>query len=229
MAHHFFRLKTVNDTSEEFPVLGRWDRFRPSGDEEAYPAFEKKFEEITLDPPWPHCRMYRAPEIPRQYWQIDIFRIREGVEFPDIWADGTEAIVSEKARRVIESFDDFGHQFYATEVWDWNRKPIDTTPRFRMNVRRFLEIDALGGKVENDTSMFRPRYEEKQFLPTLQKDEVLRQQVAQLPLWRHKWLNEVIYLSDAMLRRLRDERITGLSDYSDHFDGRPREAIARFM
>lgn len=43
--------------------------------EGSYFDFEKLFEEVPLDPPWPHCKLFRAPEFPAEYIEeYEIFK-----------------------------------------------------------------------------------------------------------------------------------------------------------
>lgn len=114
---HFYRLHTVNNVSEK-AKLGWRGSYLPSGEPGDYLEFEKLFEEITLDPPWPHCKMYRAPECPHAIIErYEIFRYTGDKPLPDLWVAGACALVSQKVKEIVESFDDFGHQFHAVPVW----------------------------------------------------------------------------------------------------------------
>lgn len=228
---HFYRLHTVNNVSEKAP-LGFRDYFRPSGNNGSYYEFEKLFEEIPLNPPWPHCKMFRAPEFPHTYIeQYDIFKNNGTRVFPDIWTGGYFTLVSQKVKDLIEAFDDFGHQFHEVPVWDRKKKPINTVPYYQMNVRRFVEIDNLGGiiPVEQQLKMFALDYYEEKYLPTLQQTPELLDKLATLPLWRHRRNHGVLYLSEDLLQRLQEAGVTGLEPYRDTYVGKPYEALARFM
>ncbi|MDT4292098.1 hypothetical protein RO575_21245 [Methylomonas sp. MO1] len=144
---HFYRLHTVNNVSEK-AKLGWRGHYRPSGVAGSYLEFEKLFEEIPLSPPWPHCKMYRAPEFPEAYIEdYEIFRYTGEKPLPDMWVAGQYALVSQKVKEIVESFDDFRHQFHEVPVWVRKKKPINTVPYYQMNVRRFVEIDNLGGSI----------------------------------------------------------------------------------
>jgi len=185
-------------------------------------------EEIPLDPPWLHCKMLRAPLIPAGYEQeYYIFNLRPGFELPDIWAWGTRALVSERTKAVLESCDDFGHEYIETEIQDENRQCINKVPYYLLNVRRFVQIDELGGTVENRIKMFCPNYYEEKYLPCVQKNPELKEKLSQLPLWRHSRNEPVIYISETVLMNLREAGITGLNPYTS-YDGKPGESLARF-
>jgi hypothetical protein len=86
---HFYRLYTVNNTSQH-AKLGWQDYQRASGIEGTNYEFEKGFEEIPLDPPWPHCKMYRAPLISDDFVICtNIFKYTGEIEMPEIWGGAT--------------------------------------------------------------------------------------------------------------------------------------------
>lgn len=229
---HFYRLHTVNDHTGQSGIgVDVAKMYRPSGKDGHLPPEwlrATRKDEIPLDPPWPHCKMLRAPVMPSGYDQeYHVFILQPGYELPDIWAISDCALVSERAKAVLQTCDDFDHEFIETEVQNEQRQRINKTPYYLLNVRRILMIDDLGGKVENWEKMFYPRAPEGHYLPCLQQHPELKDRVAQLPLWRH-FLNEsVIYLSESVLQALRNASITGLKDYSNN-RGEPSEAIARF-
>jgi hypothetical protein len=226
---HFYRLKTVNNFSENPPLAWR-NYHAPSGELGIYHPFEKQFEEIALNPSWPHCKMFRAPLVPKDFMEAyEIFCFTGELELPDIWTGSLTTLVSQRVKDIIEANDDFEHQFLEVPVWDENQKPINQTPYYQLNVRRFLQIEDLGGKVENQFRMFRPDYDEKQYLPTIQQTPALLDHISQLPLWRHRENHGILYLSADLLNTLRAAGITGLTDYSDTYDGKTYEAVARFM
>ena len=224
---HFYRLKTINPN--ELP-LNRIDFYCPSGKSGHYPpSFYWDMQDIPLDPPWPQCQMLRAPLIPEGYETVWVFELSPGAELPDIWAEGMVALVSERAKRVLETCDDFGHQFYETEIQNEQRKRINETPYYLFHVRRFLKIETTEDvRVENQFQMFIPNYGEEQYLPTLQQNPLLKDRVAQVPLWRHYMNESIIYLSEAVLVRLQEAGLTGLKPYSDHYFGKAGESLARF-
>jgi hypothetical protein len=226
---HFYRLYTINDFTGKKCGIGVADTYRPSGKTGSLPPeYWRAMEEIPLDPPWPHCKMLRAPLMPEEYKQEHyIFNLRPGVELPDVWAWGTRALVSERAKTVLESCDDFGHEYIETEIQDKNRQRINKAPYYLLSVRRILQIDELGGTIENRHKMFCPDYMEEKILPVVQQNSDLKEKLSQLPLWRQDRNVSVIYISETVLEKLREANITGLNLYTT-YDGKPGESLARF-
>lgn len=224
----FYRLYKSNDLAKEADCVLE-AAYRPSGNKGSLP-FEWTFamEEIPQTPPWPHCRVLRAPLIPPGFEQeYNMFTLRPGKEIPDIFCVSERLLVSARARAVLETSDDFGHEYIETEVQNTQRQRINEQAYYLLNVRRYLEIDALGGEVLNWKKMFVPKGHEKKFLPTLQQCPELMAKVAQLPLWRHRLEQSVVYLSAQILQTLRNAGITGLVEFSDCY-GDPGDSVARF-
>lgn len=225
---HFYRLCNVSDYADEADFVLK-ESYRPSGKEGMLPIeWTKAMVEIPQNPPWPHCKVLRAPLFPAGYDQrYHTAMLRPGAEIPDIFCTSERALVSAKAKSVLESCDDFGHEFIETEIQDLNRQRINEEPYYLFSVRRFLRIEKLGGEVENWKKMFNPNAYEKDYLPTLQKTPELMEKVMHLPLWRHRLNESVIYMNEKVLTTLRDAGLTGLKDYSSWM-GQPGESIARF-
>lgn len=226
---HFYRLYTINDFTGTKCGIGVAETYRPSGITGSLPPeFRRGMKEIPLDPPWPHCKMLRAPLVPAGYEkEYYIFKLQPGVELPDIWAWGEFALVSERAKGVLETCDDFGHEYIETEIQDENRQRINQMSYYLLNVRRILQIDELGGTIENQYKMFCPNYYEELFLPVVQQNPVLKEKLSQLPLWRQYGNPSIIYISEDVLKKLQEANITGLNTYTS-YDGKAGESIARF-
>lgn len=232
---HFYRLDTINHPYETAPLA--WVAYeRLSGIKGPDFDFERGFEEIPLDPPWPHTKMFRAPLVTDEYNICShIFRYTGEKEFPDIWGGGPQLLVSERVKKIILEFDDFEHQFCETTFLSEDRtKKLNTAPYYQLNVRRFVQIEDIGGTVDNRHNKFRTNYIEDQFLPTVQQSPTLLANLATLPLWRHRMNNSTVYLSEAMLSKLQEAGITGLDFYSQCYDGQvydgmPYEALARYI
>lgn len=226
---HFFRLKTINDTEGKADI-GAIDFYYPSGKSRSFPIelIRRNMEEVSLDPPWPECRMLRAPLTSEGYEQeVLVFKRKKDIELPDIWAWGFRLLVSEKAKSVLEACDNFGHEYIETEVQDENHQRINQTPYYLLNVRRILEIDQLGGVIENEYSMFSPSYIEELILPVIQQNLELKAKVSQLPMWRHYADLPTVYLSEVTLNKLLEAEVTGLKPYSGYY-GKFGESIGRF-
>jgi len=211
--------------------------------------FEWSFEEIACDNPVPECRVYRAPvlsEVRMQaalelWWRKPCYSqpLREIIVLRD------NTYVSECARQVIESVDDFGHQFHPIRVQDHRGRLIDTgQPYFLMNMRRFVSIDPISEGIGDeqysdellglDSSTFG---DEWNYLPSILHNPALRKRLETLPLWSHftgDWprykyhyaVNHTpLYLNEELLHALHQAGVNGLDEYS-RYDGKKGEFVA---
>jgi hypothetical protein len=140
-------------------------------------------------------------------------------------------IISERVKDLILAFDDFGHQVMETTLVDRKKRQINQVPYYELNIRRYVEIDNLGGEISvvEQGKMFALDYYEEKYLPTVKQTPELLNKLAELPLWRHRRNNSVVYLSETMLQHLKQAGVTGLTPYRDTYVGKPYEALARFM
>jgi hypothetical protein len=226
---HFYRLYTINDFTGKKCGLGIADLIGSSGQWNGLPIeYWRDLQEIEMDPPWSHCKALRAPLVPDNARQIRfVFNRQQGVALPDLWSWAQLLLVSERAKKVLMSCDDFDHEFIEVEVCDIEGRHINETPYYAMNVRRILAIDKLGGNIENEYKMFCPIGKEYKYLPVVQRDAVLKENIARLPIWRHDLGDDISYISEATLNALENAGLTGLARYST-YDGLPGEAIGRF-
>lgn len=227
---HFYRLFTINDHLETKCGIGFVDMKSPTGEHwpTLPPAFWRAMEEVPLAPPWPQCRVMRAPQIPASMPQCRYVFIRQpGVALPDVWSEAQLLLVSERAKKVLASCDDLGHEFIETEVIDQEGERLSDVPYYAMNVRRVLQIEELRRKIDNQYQMFCPNYWEEKYLPAVQHNPILMAHLASLPIWRHDRNYRVHYINEPTLRALEAAGVTGLRPYST-YDGLPGEAIGRF-
>lgn len=212
---YFYRLRNVDDYASEADFVWK-SSYRPSGIDVPLPIdWTKAMREVPQNPPWPNCKVLRAPMVPEQYAQdYNVFVLKPGSAIPDLFCNGERALVSARAKSILEACDDFGHEYIETEIQNVDRERINESPYYLLSIRRYLAIDEVGGEVRDWKKMFLPRPREKRFLPTLQQTPELMKQVASLPLWRHRLDDSVIYMSAGVLNALRAAGLTGLKDYS---------------
>lgn len=225
---HFYRFRQVFDviSSGDFCLK---EAYRPSGKEGMLPIeWTKAMEEIPQDPPWPHCKVLRAPLFPAGFEQrYYMFKLKPGTAIPDFYGPGERLLVSERARAVLETCDDFEHEYIETEIQDENRQRINEQTYYLLSVRRYLRIEELGEKLNTGLIPFSADAYEEDYLPVLQNHPELMEKVAQLPLWRHRLNQSVVYMNERVLTTLRDAGLTGLNEYSGRY-GEPGETITRF-
>lgn len=136
--------------------------------------------------------------------------------------------MSERVKEMILAFDDFGHEVLPVTLLDRKKNIIPTeTPYFQINIRRFVEIENIGLKLDQSKMEFPADALEERIFPTILANPALFDYLAALPLWRHRRNEAVVYLSEAMLNTLQKAGVTGLDPYRNYY-GRAYDAIARF-
>lgn len=137
-------------------------------------------------------------------------------------------LVSERVKDMILAFDDFGHQVLPVTLLDLKKNLIPVeSPYYQINIRRFVEIEDLGLKLDPAKKKFPADGSEERFFPTILANPVLFDYLAALPLWRHRRNLSIYYLSEAMFNTLQQAGVTGLDPYRNYY-GRANDAIARF-
>lgn len=225
---HFYRLNTINNASQHSNLT--WSGSLPEVHHSyGYALFNSAMEEVPLNPPLPHCKLYRAPKIQEEYIQTaHIFKYNGKKAMPEIFGGGPELLVSERVKDIILAFDDFDHQVLPVTLLDRKKNPIPTeTPYFQINIRRFVEIENLGLKLDHAIMKFPADSTEERIFPTILANPTLFGYLAELPLWRHRGNIGIVYLSEAMFNKLQQAGVTGLDPYRNYY-GRAYDAIAKF-
>ena len=228
---HFYRVVTHQDARENPDIyyIGRVDEAGNSvSGRLSAKLFEHQFQPVS-DANYPEgMELFEAPLIDRDFLNFHAkFKFKTGIEFPDMWIDGGHPIVSEKAKSVIESIDEFGHQFSQVNVYDQNMHKVNAIPYYRLNVRRIV-------KVEPDESLYSTKlahavfYEERNILPIVLSEPEIKDVLSGLFLWRFFGVRDSIYMSETMLSALKAAGVTGLEPFSG-FLSKPGEAVAKFM
>lgn len=194
-----------------------------------YALFDSKMEEIPLSPALPHCKLFSAPLILEEYIPTAfVFKYNSKKAMPEIFGGGAELLVSERVKNMILAIDDFGHEALPVSLLDRKKSIIPTeTPFYQINIRRFVEIDNLGLKLDPAIMEFPADALEKRIFPTILANPTLFEYLAALPLWRHRKNLGIVYLSEAMLNALQQAGVTGLDPYRNYY-GKAYDAIARF-
>lgn len=164
---HFYRFRQAFDSAQQGDFV--WmESYRPSGIKLPLPMdWTRAMEEIPQDPPWPHCKVLRAPLFPAGYEQkYNAFRLKPGVAIPDIFGTSERLLVSVRAKAVLESCDDFEHEYIETEVQDENRQRINEQPYYLLSIRRFLRIEKLGEKLNMSNISFSQIHMKKIIYPS---------------------------------------------------------------
>lgn len=146
---HFYRLVSTGNKSDENCKIYVLTVLNKNGERTGSIPIEwrRAMAEIPLDPPWPHCQVLHAPCVPEDSGkQQYVIRRRPGAEMPDIKTCDEFAIVSAKAKAVIEANDDMAHEFIPATLLDEQCQPLATAQAYYLlNVRRVLQIEETGG------------------------------------------------------------------------------------
>ena len=224
---HFYRLLTRdNSRCADRPYLGSVymsDINKPVlGSARPMPG-----EETQLTPPIPGMTLLSVSCTPQD--QDRAYLVGPGKrEMPDILGWGEQIILSDKAKAVIQAFDDFPHQFYETQfLTDSPRVPAIEGRYHVLLVRRVLKCTH-PVEITRDIKRRHPYFfaaSELSVLKIILESDEIKNQVAQLPIWRFCNTGSGHYLSEGLVQAMKDAGLTGLVDYTD--DLKPAESIVR--
>lgn len=225
-----YRLEYVNPLGRKADY--QWlSCYYPSGERGGAKLMDRwaeSMEELPQLLPWPHCKILKVPPLPQELAQeVHVYKLRQGATLPDILCIADRLIVSEAARKVIESCDDFGHEFTETEIQDKQHQRLNQQPYFLLGIRRYLDIEDIGGEAKGTTNYFAHLKSEQKIFRTLANCPELMAKVAQVPFWRQPLNHSIVFLSEEALGKLRAAGLTGLKDFSTEI-GQPGEAVGRF-
>lgn len=184
-------------------------------------------EEIQLTPPIPGMTLLSVSCTPQD--QDRVYLVGPGKrEMPDILGWGEQIILSDKAKAVIQAFDDFPHQFYETQFFtDVPRAPAIEGRYHVLLVRRVLKCthpEVITREQRRNYPYTLSEREIGRLKPIIDFPEH-KTQVAQLPLWRLYGSSTGHYFSEGLFQAMKDAGLTGLVDYTD--DMKPDESIVQ--
>lgn len=184
-------------------------------------------EETPLTPPVPGLTLLSVSCIPQDKERA--YLVGPGIkDMPDILGWEEQIILSDKAKAVIQTFDDFPHQFYETQfLTDSPRVPAIEGRYHVLLVRRVLKCTH-PVEITRDMKRSYPYFFSDSALGSLKMildSAEIKNQVAQLPIWRLYGSSSGHYLSEGLVRTMKEAGLTGLVAYTD--DLKPDESIAR--
>ncbi len=191
------------------------------GELEVYDPFEYRDNRklLTTHPSHDQVEVFQAmelafPEV--ECCQLQI-RSRSGrlPKMPDIWTYEQFCIVSDKCRAVIESVDDFPHQFFPLILIDKNGEQLGGQ-YYWLHVRRIVEVEA-SEQPANKTNFFMASFCE-QWIARLQHEPEARACVEALPLWRLALDHHAICVNATLMKAFKEAGITGLKERKDKLD-----------
>lgn len=192
--------------------------------------YDFNFEQIACDAPSQLHRVYRAPVISAARLDCDLdLKPRYAKQPLDISLLRSYIFVSERAREVIESVDDFGHQFQEASIVSGSELIDPGQPFYHMHMRRFVSIypkypDDFEIRTELQYIGLDPYDYEELFFPTILENPDLREALEALPLWqhftaerpeyRHHFSPErsLLYMNETLVRRLQQAGMRGIAE-----------------
>lgn len=184
-----------------------------------------KYVELTFEllAEFPHSKVYQSAEIP-DWFIAQKCVITKKNPFPhDLVTWGDLVVVSERAKSVIESFDDIIHQFYELPIVDKNDNPVFDQPYYMMFVRRFVEFEK-GLPAAPPHPMYLQYVDlELAARAALYHSEQAASAAAELPIFKLPDDRNILFMSVPLLAALREAGCQGLNDYTklDRHQGAP--------
>ena len=129
--------------------------------------YEQKMECCANVTPLHGVSIYRAPDYDTSDIGISVRVLSDGdsLDMPDIWGVGNHLVCSKKFKDLIESTDDFGHQFVEINILDKDENPIQTIePYYWFNLKRFVRVRSAEKFLLPGCLDFLPTKDEKTYL-----------------------------------------------------------------
>ena len=131
---------------------------------------------------------------------------------PDIYPHGEEVFVSKNARKIIESIDSFGHQFYPVKIENKNGERVSQNNYFTLNIRRHVDIAQLDFTLNKRNLGSYPTSQTKKIIATLQNDNQLSKLIGDFPLWMNFFNMREFYINENLLSEFNEKNLTGVDE-----------------
>ncbi len=178
-----------------------------------YFEYTKLLEPIWEEQSCQYFQLYKAPLLPPWYRPKElVVEIKHGT-FPDIYYDSYGIYVSEAARKIIEEYDTFGHQYWPVTLQNEAGEAVTQGQFYSLNIRRHLAIKQLGLAKKSSLNMPWSGVVSKQFLPTIQHHDELREKIETLPLWLHVGCLDELYMNNTLYDALLSAGMMGIDEY----------------
>ncbi|GAA3921360.1 imm11 family protein [Litoribacillus peritrichatus] len=193
--------------------------------------YEKKMTQIAMSPEIEGVSCYQAPRFDTRPTGLCL-RFHEGKEtevLPDIWGAECELFISEKVKKVIESIDDFEHEYIPIQWIDHNEQPLETEQAYYwLNLRRFLSITPSVRTAKAEELGYFPLDVSEDFIARVKDTPKLQTELEQVPIWRHvrqgiEWREHgiryraIVYFNQELVDALRAEKVIGMDLFSQKY------------
>jgi hypothetical protein len=171
-------------------------------------------ESLVLAP----CKFFLAKPVTEKPFISYAFRFKRGEAFVDVFVYGAGALVSDRAKRCIESIDDPAcHQFYPSALLDKNRIPINDEPYWGWVPLRCVELPNPASFQETQERIVCDfSFPSDRFLPVLENPELF-EKVSKIPFWRKTFSDRPVHLSQTSLDSLMKAGLSGIKLQSKRF------------
>ncbi|ABC27517.1 hypothetical protein HCH_00615 [Hahella chejuensis KCTC 2396] len=228
MFYRFLSKLATQERLEAFPVP------RPGSDaRERWGVglihYEKKFTPAPDIFQQPGVKFFQAPLLSDRP-VMTCLRFHQGKEvepIPDLWGVGGYLFISERAKSVIKNIDTMEHEYFPVQLLNHKEEPIASEQAYYwFNERRFLTITPSNRVATAAELGFYPIPKEEDFMARVKDSPTLREQLGQIPLWRHCIADidqrhlkarTVLYLNETLVEAFRVEGIKGLDLYSEKY------------
>lgn len=203
--------------------------------------YEKKMKQIPMSSEIEGVKCYQAPRFDTRPTGLCL-RFHEGKEtevLPDIWGTECKLFISDKVKKVIESIDDFEHEYIPIQWIDHNEQPLETEQEYYwFNQRRFLSITPSDRIAKAEELGYFPLDVSEDFIARVKDKTDVSEVLEGIPIWQSirqgvEWQNYglkfrcVVYMNQEMIDALRAEAIVGLELYSLNY-GFGEESLCLF-
>jgi hypothetical protein len=184
---------------------------------------EAKFNTISNAENRSQVMLFQAPVLPDWHMKKRLIIRKKNPTIFDFYQYGDLVIVSEKARKVIEGHDKLSHQYTLIELVDNKGNSTIDIPYYLMSVRRYVEVSGKYPEMPNDKMIHQMSDYERRIRSALINNTKIRNELADLPIWKLPIERATVFMSLEMLNALRAAGCTGLNDYKvdDRHKGSP--------
>lgn len=174
---------------------------------------EGSFTEITPDNSPSEMKVFQSAELHPYYLNKKLTICNDNITLYDFYEHGLIQIISERARQVFEKLDPMSHQYYLINLFDNKGDVLNEQPYYIMFIRRFIELEDYHNKPPRLVNPVVPiNVVDGEYFSAIVNSKELRLALSEQYCWRQPFSRSSIYMSQLLLKALRDAGCTGLDD-----------------
>ena len=137
---------------------------------------------------------------------------RKNIKLYDVYNFNGSAIVSEKAKTIIEKEHSLIHQYYPIELLDRHGERRHEENYYFMFIRRFISLEG-GEDINPNFKPYRPTYKQQnEYYSAMKKRPEYRVFLQSMFIWSQPVERDAFYLSNEFLASLRAQGCSGLDE-----------------